>query len=798
MTPQDNQSGSGHARARLWLCIVWSMAPIGIAHAPAVAEYSNGTTRDRQPAAVLTPGHGHLLLPRRDGTQGAPRQSDLAALHDRIMTIRDVSVLSGMLDSRVDAAIEEPVSHARIGLAALRLYQITGEKSHYERSRRSLDRARDALGATAWSHYFDALTLAYSPGLGFGMGKLIETGRSLAQEFGIGARAKAQRAVERAIAADSNFVQAAILQGELALFANDHREILHARSVLAALVAGAPSSNEALVTLSRLSLALGEHDHARELASRVVERDSSPRALHAMAVAMLRSPGSEEQGAEAFRALVDRLTPEDAIRLWGELGLIADTAEARQWREAAIAGRKQILRDFWTMRAAMSAVGTPEALAEHYRRLAVAIDSFPRISDGRQPSTGTLLRDRDPAPLDERGIVYLRHGPPSLRITSAGQLAHPGCGRSGPAIYNESWLYDQLDGTPRLIHFLRCLEFPDWLVPYSTPCAPPGRAANPMQGGRRWEQAITYTLDRQAFDDDATLCGRFTPERTREFALNRLRTDSHLPRFDHTLPFALDLLAFRGIDGLTDLSSPIAVLADSLRPDTLADGQLAYRLEASAFLVDTIAGTIVRADTDAVFATPRAPGRGELVVAHVNLSSPPTDDALYRLVVREAADARSGRVHGTHIRVPSYDGDTLMVSSVVLAIAGEGGNWRRGDTQLTLMPIGEFDGDAFRVFYEVYNLPLDAPFRTEIIVERAPGELDRLIGQPIMPGERPLIQLAFDGIADPDENGVIQELRSVETGLQQGRYRITVRVTDLTTQRTATSQRSFLMTSGSR
>jgi hypothetical protein len=355
-------------------------------------------------------------------------------------------------------------------------------------------------------------------------------------------------------------------------------------------------------------------------------------------------------------------------------------------------------------------------------------------------------------------------------------------------------LYERLDGPPRLVHFLRCLKFPDWVVPFSTPCSEETQPDGTGRRGRRWEVAYTYTLDRQAFDDDATLCGWRTPERTREFARDRLTTDSDLPRFDAEIPFGMDLLAFRGDNGRTDLSSPVAVLADSIPPERLADGQLAYRLALSMFVVDTIARTVVRSDTVVTFRTERAPASGEAIVAYINASPEPTEDALLRLVVRDAADPKRGRLHGSHIRVPSYAGDTLMVSSIVLAVPGQSGNWRRGDTELAVMPIGEFAGGAFRVFYELYNLPEDTPYRTELIVERARGSLAELAGQEFTPDSEPLIHLRFNGIAAPDARGIVPELRSIETGLDPGRYRIHVRVTNLETQAIAGSQRLFLVT----
>jgi hypothetical protein len=591
---------------------------------------------------------------------------------------------------------------------------------------------------------------------------------------------------------DPEFAPAAELYAELALFGRNEDELLGARDALARVVARGGTEPETMLALAKVSSRLGEQSAALEIAEGVAATDSSPETLHAVAVSQLRMSGREDDGASTYFALLERLTPAVADQLWNEIGPIADTAEKRAWEEGDLAARVDLLRGFWTLRAATSAVSVPERLAEHYRRLAVVVDSFPRVSDGSQPGAATLVRDRDPAPFDERGIIYLRHGPPRRRVSSAGELRNPACGGHGPAVYNESWLYEGLDGPPRFVHLLRCRGFPDWIVPYSTPCAP--NAGLPGRGnGRRWEQAISYTFDRQTYDDDATLCGSLTPERTRAFARERLAEDSGLPRFDHTLPFAMDLLAFRGDGGLTDLSAPVAIQADSMSGDTLANGELGYTLSMSMFIVDTISHRVDRHDTALDFRASVKPSVGEAVVAHINGTAAPTENALFRLVVRDGRELRRGRVHGAQIRIPSFAGDSLMISSIVLAVPGDSGNWHRGSTSLSIMPIGEFSGGEFRVFYEVYNLAPDSPYQTEILIERATDDLGRTIGE-FTPSNQPLIQLRFDGIANPDERGIVSEVRSVDTGLAAGRYRLFVRVTDVQRGAASLSQRLFLVT----
>jgi hypothetical protein len=456
------------------------------------------------------------------------------------------------------------------------------------------------------------------------------------------------------------------------------------------------------------------------------------------------------------------MTPAIADRLWEEISPAADSAERSVWDSSSLEDRKSFLRKFWQLRAGISAVDVSERLAEHYRRLAYVLDQYVRISGGPQPSSATLLRDRDSAPFDERGLIYIRHGKPDTVVSTSQDRSarHAACGRDGAYTANESWLYHRLGERPHFVNFLRCAGFPDWIIPYRIPCD------------------RFYMMDRMAFDDDINFCDQFTLERTRDFALELVRSDTHAPRFEAPVPFAYDLLAFRGANGKTDLSAPVAAEAGSLRPDTLPTGELAYRLSLSMFVVDTIAGTVTRADTILVYRAARAPDPTDAIVGYINLTAAPTADALHRVVLRDAGQPENGQLHGAHISVPSYGVASLMLSSVVIAIPGSGGNWRRGATSLTITPLAELTGGAFRIFYEIYNLLANTPYSTEIAIER------EAVSQPV-------VQVRFEDQAQPDADGTIQELRSIDTRLAPGRYRLHLRVTNLVTGEDARQQRLF-------
>jgi hypothetical protein len=316
-----------------------------------------------------------------------------------------------------------------------------------------------------------------------------------------------------------------------------------------------------------------------------------------------------------------------------------------------------------------------------------------------------------------------------------------------------------------MYHFARCFDFPDYVLLHGVPCD----AKNP------------WVAERMGYDIELTNCGPMTSERIRREALAALASDSHRPRFGRTLPVVFDLLAFRGSGGRTDLLAPLAVAADSLTTGT-AGSQTVYGFDLTLAVVDTASGAIARLDTTVLARNAARLPPGHMLRTHAQLTAQPTADAQLRLTVRGRFDDGEGSFYGAQMRVPDYAGDSLMVSSIVLATTDASGSWRRGSHALTLMPLGQFEGGEFRVFFEIYNLEAERTYITEVTVEPTGRR-----------GPQPL-RLRFQDFARPETDGVVRDVRRVETGLPPGRYRITVQVTDPQALRSARAEREFVVT----
>src|SRR5207302_11157209 len=102
------------------------------------------------------------------------------------------------------------------------------------------------------------------------------------------------------------------------------------------------------------------------------------------------------------------------------------------------------LERFWLRRDATEAREPGERLAEHYRRWFYAWHNFRLVSRHRHYDITERYR-ADQTTFDDRGAIYLRHGPPDKRATYPRVLD-----RLEP---NETWLYRRPEGD-LIFHFV--------------------------------------------------------------------------------------------------------------------------------------------------------------------------------------------------------------------------------------------------------------------------------------------------------------------------------------------------------
>ena len=259
--------------------------------------------------------------------------------------------------------------------------------------------------------------------------------------------------------------------------------------------------------------------------------------------------------------------------------------------------------------------------------------------------------------------------------------------------------------------------------------------------------------------------------------------------FTRVLDYVYDFYQFRGRERRTAVTAALAVPTAQLRP-MLTDSQVVYGVGVSVILVDTLEQSVSRMDTTLYFTSARLADADAFMRVYVDLELEPAERVVYRLVVRDAFDPRTGALYGGPIPLRNFRADRIEVSDVVLT-RPDAGQWTRSGLTFALTPAQSFRiGEPITIFYEIYNLPGDTPYRTEIrVVPAMRGLVDRLADL-VTPGSRSL-RVSFEG-ATPVAGGPVREVRTLQGGLRPDDYEIEVTVTDLLTGARATA--SSLMT----
>lgn len=250
------------------------------------------------------------------------------------------------------------------------------------------------------------------------------------------------------------------------------------------------------------------------------------------------------------------------------------------------------------------------------------------------------------------------------------------------------------------------------------------------------------------------------------------------------LPFFYDVYTFRGEGGLTTVVAAFAVETGELERRRVGDNNR-YRFSVTLVLADTALRSVTNRH-DSVFADlPRRLRDEHLLYTHIEVQAPPSPDIQQRLTMIDATESGIGQMFWRYTPIPDYSGSELMLSDVALGQPDAQTGWKRGEATLALLPTSQFPSSAFDVYYEIYNLPAGDPYTTEVTVQRVAGTSRETAD------DREPIRLRFSGESAATDDGTLPELRRVTASLGKGSYRITVRIEDLSTGRTASRSRTF-------
>lgn len=692
---------------------------------------------------------GSALVVLAQPHAAAAQHFDAARLQDSLATMHDVGALRSLAEAEPRDDAEALIAH---GLASLRLFAHSGNDDDARRAERSFERARELAPRSAWAHYGYGAALARIPEPVIPPPPLHAPTGFLGDDVLLGAlgldrRARARDALLRALRLDPLHTRAAATLLHLGMERRDEDAIRAAGTALAVAAQHGAADADGLLALATAALAAGDMRQAREAAERALAHGAARAgpAARIRAIALMRTPGTEADGARAYFAGITR-ADSATLRLYrDDVRHIAEARELATFEVGSLEQQRAWLRDFWTMRAALSGVSPDARIAEHYRRLAVAQQRYARQRWAGVPPKSALIWERDPTmPYDDRGLIYLRHGEPVEAIRSS----RAGGDRS------ETWIYRAPDGGWQLFNFVLAqgADYAEYLLLYDVPCDP--------------DWLIDRAQYSDALNDLIARCSgarrRWAGLEIRRYVRDALVTDSDRPSFERALPFAQQLYNFRAPDGRSEIVAVISVEDTSLA-----------RADVSFVVADTIFDRFGATDTTVAPApgTERDDGRREAAVA---ITTTPVPYGVYRVFVRDPRDSARGGWAGGELRVRDLTGPGHHMSDLMLGSPDVPRTLRRGTARIALSSRDVFPGGRLNVYYEVYGVPAEARYATRIAVRKPGGGIGRAISR-LFGSDDPVV-LRFEEAAALDEDGVLRLTREVSSGLPAGDYEIEVSV----------------------
>lgn len=583
-------------------------------------------------------------------------------------------------------------------------------------------------------------------------------GLNLGNRVGLKALERSAQYHQRALDADPAFAPAALALARATLALRDTARLAGAAPALRR-AANQPSTPAAVVLAwGRVERAAGRPHAAVSAFDRFLAVDGD-RALGLLELARTRLALGQADAERAYyegAALADN---EVAREYLADLAHLRDSAPDDLDTLTGIQ-LSQALRRFWTERDRLELRADGERLREHYRRLQFARLHFPLTISRRFYGRQDAYRSGS-AELDDRGVIYIRHGAPATRLRPFVFGAMP----------NESWRYVRAEGD-LLLHFSGGWDsngggdLYDYRLVQSV-LDLRGAADAPQDQLLLSRQSLSPTYSRMLN------WGRYgaAHARARERGIGAASiavgttTDSYELQFPHRLTVVADLVAVgRSAAGsLAHLVFGIAALG--MTPESL-DDEIRYPVRVRLVALDQYDRAITSVDTTVVIRHRRVLGSGEFVVGRAELPLP-RGTWRYRASLQQG-DSAGVVLPRDSVTVADIYAGTLALSDIALGVRGRAVPWvsDAADTVL-LAPSALFrKGAEVELYYETSGATRGQRYRHEITVLRAQRR----------PGKRvPLVALSFEEVAG---DSVIRSHRTVRLErLKAGSYVVEVRVT---------------------
>ncbi|MBP6671309.1 MAG: hypothetical protein KA180_17775 [Gemmatimonadales bacterium] len=685
-----------------------------------------------------------------------------------------------------------PIGLIRSGLAALRRGELGQERGPYDQAIQLLERAIDgegrwphpwfALGVTQIACYRRAFVVKatnYSPA-------------------GASYREAALRSFARAIEKDSTFVPAADALAGITLSLG-HRLLPRMLAEPLRRVELVPGTAPQ-VNLAAAAVAFGNQEYERtlEILGDYVRRGGDRGVAGVEQARTLSALKRPDAAAAAYLAGLTGLTETGRLAYREDLGWVAGQDEIDVLDTLALAAVPAWVGQFWRERDALNLRAPNERLIEHLRRWVYAHENFlshrpddvPANAEGFGPQDQSSLFEvgaiaevmtevaggipafrtyrRTQWELDDRGVMYLRHGEPTKRVSSV----------AGPP--NESWAYDLPEGR-RVYHFLGSRALGTQSATTLTASLPldadmlDARAdldsryalladrIQRLEAQARTNQSLNAAQAREAGLEASLESGSGAALNAqsvtnaianqsmtrlgadvlwREAARNRgaiaaaVASDGFPQRYKTSLDAIVQVYGVGFGQGetsriLTVFAVPGARLVPRRRPDG-GPGVL-YPINFRVIALDRGTGVIRQMDTTRTFLAPDTLRGDQHLSGMLELAVPPGAYQVRALVSQPGLEAATG-VGRDSVSIPANPRD-MILSDLILGRPESGLAWMYAGERVPLNPLNAVPrGAGVELFYEIGGLAPGQRYSVTSTVRKAE---DR-------PTARPQLQVAFD------------------------------------------------------
>ena len=695
--------------------------------------------------------------------QAPPDRLAIVQFRDSLALIHDTLLLR----SRQAALTRAPGATARLRLALVGIR--LGELGAGGNGGATLDQARRVTRERPeWPWGWYVLGLA-------------ETQRAAAQQanrlnlgsrVGIGTLERAIGRYRQALGADPGFTPAALRLAELTLSLRDTALYRPACDDLRLASSRTPDASALLLARGRLERAANATDSAEVVFERYVWAGGD-RALGLLELARTRLGRGDAAGEGPY---YEGAASDDSLAVAeyrADLAPIAADSELAAFDRTSGSGRAEFLRRFWSSRDGMEMRSQGERLREHYRRLLYARRQFALTVSRRYYGSADAYRNGG-TELDDRGVIYVRHGEPTERLR--------------PFVFglmpNESWRYARAEGD-LLFHFSAGYDKGSGGDLYDY------RLVESVLDLRGSEEAPPdqLLLSRQTL---SPLYGRMLNWGPYGAALARAEergignasiafgtsTDSYELAFARPLAAVADLVAI-GRDSAAPAAQLVFAVAGTGLPGEAVEGGLEYRVRVRFVAVDQRGVPADVRDTTYRFRTRRSLGRRDWLLERLQVSLPP-GRWQWRAAI-QSGDSTGVVLPRDTVRVAPA-GAGLALSDLALGVPDAAARWPAAPSDTVLLtPFDLFrPGADLELYYELAGTEPGRSYRHAITVYRLKDARDPT-------RRRAEVTLGFD---EPASSGLTRAHRTLQLGrLRPGTYLVEVRVGVTGDSSTVTRQR---------